>query len=333
MIKTKEPIIIFGATGFVGTNLIKKYVENKREVIALVRNPQKLKTKSKYLKVIKIDILKPETYREILKKSHLIYYLIHGMSDSDDYVRLESKQAGILAKELKSSHRLIYLSGLGEKKSDHLKSRQKVGNIFRKTSAHTLEVRASIIIGKKGYSFEMIKAIATRFPFIGSAPWSQALCEPIYIDDLVNALVMLAEVDMPKGIYEIGGGEQVKYEQLIILAAEALGVIRPRVSLPFLPKEIVVSALQLMTPEYYQAGKHLLGSIEIPTVVTNKNLLETLSIKPTPLKLAIKKAVGVVDPAHLGDHLESLWGTLSPKTKERVKKGYQLFKLVGGKKN
>lgn len=324
-----SPILIFGATGFVGQKLLEKLILQKKMVIAITRDPKKITRSSKYLTVIKGDLLKPQTYKNILKNVKIVYFLVHAMDQGEDFENLEKKQATYLANLLKKDQKIIYLSGLGKPLSPHIKSRQKVGEIFAASQAQSCELRASIIIGAGSLSFEMIYAIVKRFPLTFSTLWSQSLCQPVFIDDVINTLIKLKNAPYKKNIYEIGGSEKLYYDELIIKVANITKKKMPQVFIKNLSKDLVLKVMAFMLPEYYQTGKHLMGSIEIPTTA-QQNILKD----PTPLNQAISKAIKESDQIpqtyHFtwADKVLPILEVLPPSYLVYVKKSFRLFKSL-----
>ena len=145
--------LIFGATGFIGSNLLKRLIKSRIQVVAIVRTPEKVTLKSKYLTIVKGDLLEPSSYRQYLSGAKDIYYLVHAMGQDGSFEKIEQKQANELANVLTKKHKIIYLSGLGKPISEHIRSRQKVGDIFHNSQATSIELRASIVLGAGSLSF------------------------------------------------------------------------------------------------------------------------------------------------------------------------------------
>ena len=333
MNKTKnQTILIFGATGFIGSHLLDRLIKKRHEVIALARTPSKIKKKSKYLTVVKGDLLEPKTYEQALNKADTIYYLVHAMDKDGSFEDIETKQAQNVASKLRKNQRLIYLSGLGSPESEHIRSRQKVGEIFRNSKAKATELRASIVLGAGSLSFEMIYGIARRFPFSVKTDWSEAACEPVALEDILLTLEKLADNLIDQEICEIGSGEVVPYSDLIIKTAKLLDKNMLKVPIPRVPKSLVLEVMRFMLPEYYQTGQHLMGSIEIPTYVENQNVLDSLGKKPVSINHALQKAIANSDTSNdftWQDKIAEIVSTLPDKHKRKIRlflKGVQFLR-------
>jgi uncharacterized protein YbjT (DUF2867 family) len=289
----KPNILILGASGFVGKHLTEFLINKHERVRAYTRSSSKITLKSDHMEIFEGDIFDKDALDLALEGIDIIYFLVHGMEQKHNFEDHEAEQAKALLKSLEPHHKVIYLSGLAPEDAElskHMRSRHNVGEILRRSNAQIIELRASIVIGPGSTSFEMIRAIAHRFPFIVEANWSKALCQPIAVSDLLNYLHMskTIEVDQNK-IIEIGGKEQVEYVELIKTYAKVAGLKRPVLKIEKFPKDAVEVALEVFLPEYFEVGKKLLGSIQIPSIVTTKKDLG-FTIQPIDVLTAMERA-------------------------------------------
>lgn len=68
-----KKIIVFGATGGTGKEVVKQTLEKGDEVTAVIRNPSSFDLQYQHLKIIKGDVLQPSTFeKEITEKEAVI---------------------------------------------------------------------------------------------------------------------------------------------------------------------------------------------------------------------------------------------------------------------
>ena len=92
--------------------------------------------------------------------------------------------------------RVIYLGGLGnEPSSEHLASRHEVGVALAAGGVPVVELRAAVVLGSGSISFEMLRYLTERLPFMVCPRWVHTEIQPIALDDMVAYLVKALDVD------------------------------------------------------------------------------------------------------------------------------------------
>ena len=285
-------ILIIGASGFIGSNLLREFERHSTPVRASSRHPENILSNSNSTETTFLDLEDANTIEKSLEGISTIYYLAHAMGyGKDQFGEKEKIQAQNLSKYLTDKHKVIYLGGIAREEglSEHLQSRKTVGEILRKSTAKTIEFQASIVIGKGSASFEMIRALVYRLPFIVSAEWANSLCQPIAHKDVVSYLIQANEKKLRKkhNVFEIGGSDQLTYRELLVEFSKHENLFRPEIRLKKFPKDLAVDIMKIIIPEYVEVGAKLLGSIEIPTTVKDNSALEKFDFIPVSFKEAL----------------------------------------------
>lgn len=340
---TRLKVLVTGANGFVGQNLIRELVREGHDVYALVRSDAGVPAG---VTTLKGDLLRPESLPKLEKFDHA-FYLVHGLKgDKRGFEYLEAMMAVNFVKWIRpTGARLTYLGGLGEEElilSPHLRSRHLTGSILGCSGLPTTEFRASIVLGESSLSFEMIKAIVERLPFIPEMKLLNQPCQPISLPDLMKYLLTnLRREGTGHEIFEIGGPDVVNYGELLDMYAEIKGLRRLRVKVPDVETRVILKALDYSIPEYKEAGKKLAESLIHPTVVKSVKFREAFpEIEPKSAREAMEEAAKNSKTAYaplwekdflrelLSDKILTQSGLLSPelmKNIERVGKIRDMF--------
>jgi uncharacterized protein YbjT (DUF2867 family) len=268
-------------------------------------------------------VLDRETLPAALEGVHTAIYLVHSMGGGGEYFEERDRRAARLfadAAREAGVRRLIYLGGLGSgsELSPHLRSRQEVGEILRRSGIPTVELRASIVIGSGSLSFEMIRALVEKLPVMVTPRWVRVLAQPIAIEDVVAYL--LEAIDLPEGregIFEIGGPDRVSYGDLMRQYARQRGLKRLMIPVPALTPRLSSLWLGLVTPLYARAGRKLIDSLRNETVVTSPEALEVFSIRPRGVREAIERALVNEDR----DFAETRWNDAGSEWPRRPREG------------
>ena len=221
-----DPILVTGASGYVGGRLISELLRRGRSVRALARDPAKADQPPE-VDVRGGDAVSGRGLREALEGCRTAYYLIHSMgrgSGDADFARRDREAAvnfGEAAREA-GVERVVYLGGLGptgEDASEHLRSRHEVAELLRQRVPGFVYVRAAMIIGQGSASFEMLRHLVTRLPVMITPRWVDTRSQPVAVDDVVRALADVAELERVPGEVQLGGAEVLTYREMMARAA------------------------------------------------------------------------------------------------------------------
>lgn len=314
-------ILLTGANGYIGLRLLPTLLEEGHEVVGIVRSERRFPThqfesflESGQLSLLEGDFLGklPECPREL----DAVYYLLHSMGAGADFCELEARCAQNFVDWIKAKQ-VVYLGGIipEGKLSSHLRSREEVNGILRTGEAPVTTLRASIIVGSGSASFEIIRDLAEKLPFMVTPKWTQTLCQPVAIRNVIGYLTGVVGLqEALGGEYDIGGPDVLSYRDLLIKYAEARGLHRFIVPVPFLTPSLSARWLYLVTAASYPLAQSLVGSLINETVCTDERIQELI---PQPLlsyQEAIERAFVRIDqnrvPSSWFDSLAS--GSLNP---------------------
>ena len=290
-------VLLTGATGYVGGRLLKVLEQAGHAVRCLTRQPEFLRSRvASTTEVVQGDVSDPDSLRTALKGVDTTYYLVHSMASRGSFEQKDREAATNFgrAAQAEGVRRIIYLGGLGhgDDLSAHLSSRQEVGSILRESGVPTIELRASIVIGSGSLSFEMIRALVDRLPFMIIPRWVRVMAQPISIEDVIAYLV--AALDAPLNgsrIFEIGGADTASYLDIMKEYARQRGLKRLFLPVPVLTPRLSSLWLGLVTPLYASVGRKLVDSLRNETVVQDHSAQEVFGVRPRGLREAIERAL------------------------------------------
>ena len=271
-------VFVSGATGYIGAKLVRLLHHEGFKVRCGARIPEFLGSKvPEDVEVVQADCLDLESLEVALKGIDTAYYLVHSLAitKGQDFESLEHRCASNFAAAASRCgvKSIVYLGGLGVEDSQlspHLRSRQQVGKLLNSTDVPVIEFRASIIIGSGSLSFEMIRALCERLPFMICPRWVKSMAQPIGVWSTLSYLRAALDQDQQGHlIYEIGGSEQVCYLDIMKEYCRQRGLKRAFIVVPFLTPYLSSLWLGLITPVFARIGRKLVDSLKNSTVVTD----------------------------------------------------------------
>lgn len=296
-------ILLTGATGYVGGRLLRALEHAGRSPICLARRPDRLRgVAGPATTVVQGDVLDAASLDRALAGVTVAYYLVHAMTASGSFSETDREAARRFGDACRRAGvaRIIYLGGLGSgaELSEHLASRQEVGHLLRAAGVPVVEFRASVIVGAGSTSFEIVRALVDKLPFMVTPRWVRTPAQPIAIDDVVSYLVEALDADLPKGgIFEIGGADRVSYGDLMREYARQRNLRRVLLPVPVLSPGLSGLWLSLVAPDQAKVGRALIEGVRNETVVRDPAALETFRVKPLGIGESVRRAVEGTPPA------------------------------------
>jgi uncharacterized protein YbjT (DUF2867 family) len=266
--------LVTGATGYIGGLLAPVLLDGGHAVRALARDPAKLRDAPwrDRAEVVRGDLGDVDSLTEAFDGVDVVYYLVHSMGTSSDFVSAEAQSAGnvVTAAKRTGVRRIVYLSGLhpdGEL-SPHLRSRTAVGDILVESGIETVVLQAGIVVGSGSASFEMIRHLTDRLPVMTTPKWVHNKIQPIAVDDVLHYLAEAADATIPQSrTWDIGGPDVLEYGDAMQGYADVAG-LRKRiiVVLPLLTPTIASWWVGLVTPIPSGLARPLVESLHCDAV-------------------------------------------------------------------
>jgi uncharacterized protein YbjT (DUF2867 family) len=292
-------VLVTGASGYIGSQLMPNLVAAGHQVVGLVRDPAKLYGRCwDHVEIRRGDLLDPDSLHPVMTGVEVAYYLVHSMADGVQGFIARDYQAArnfSVAARDGGVKRIIYLGGLGECDkfiSPHLEARQDVGNILSSSGVPVTEFRAAIIIGCGSMSFEMIRYLSERLPILPVPGWITTLCQPIAIDDVLDYLTdSLNEQSSIGSVYEIGGPNVLTYAQIMQGYVQARRLKRYFFTLPLLNTRLLAYGARMVTPLPSPYLHILIDGLRSEVIVRDPSAQEVFAKKLTPYHQALRLAL------------------------------------------
>jgi uncharacterized protein YbjT (DUF2867 family) len=304
-LRSEDRVLILGGTGFVGAALIPELVRKNIRLRLLVHDPAKaadlVKTETG-LQIVEGDLLTGKGLSEALRGIHSAFYLVHSMGGrsvfrNTEYAERDNRSARnfMAVANDEGLKRIIYLGALGEKGtelSEHLRSRAEVAQILSSGRPAATILRAAIIIGAGGASFEMLRYLVERLPVMGCPKWIDTRIQPIALKDVLSYLAGCLLIPKIAGMtFDIGGSEILTYRQMMEQYAEARGLAKRVIfRVPFLTPLLSAYWVDLVTPVPSGVAHPLIEGLRNEVVCRDNSIDEFVSIEKTPFKEAVKIA-------------------------------------------
>lgn len=303
-------VLVTGANGYVGNNIIPKLVERGYKVRAQVRDLKKTDMRlGEYkdrIEIVQADVTQRETLTPIMEGVDAVIHLVAIAIEKGGATYEEVNYQGTInvvdTAEAAGVRRFINMSQNGASSAlpyRFLKSKGKAQEYVAASGMDWTALRPSAIFGEQDEFFNtfarLVQLTPIIFPLIGGG---KAEFQPVSVLDVAEAAVRCLEDDSTIGKELVLGGPEVltlgEIEKRVI---EAMGTSRLMISVP----------VGLLRPAVFVMEKVLAGSpvttslldlLAVPNTVPDNALVNHFGMEPIPFKgenLAYLKNANISD--------------------------------------
>jgi uncharacterized protein YbjT (DUF2867 family) len=287
-------ILVTGATGFIGRRLVPALLAEGHDVRAMTRRPEAYDGPAE---PVGGDVHDAATLKEALAGIEVAYYLVHSL-DAEDFEHRDALAAREFGEAAAAAgvRQIVYLGGLGADDADlsaHLRSRREVEGLLGSGGVPVTVLRAGIVVGRGGISWELTRQLVKNLPAMVVPRWVDTLTQPVALDDVIRYLVgVVGHPEAVGRVFEVGGPEQLTYQQMLQVAAELTNGRRvPILRVPVLTPRLSSYWLALVTDVDVTTGRNLVDSMVTEVVVTDTSIRDIVPGEPIPYAEAVRRAL------------------------------------------
>jgi uncharacterized protein YbjT (DUF2867 family) len=222
---------------------------------------------------------------------------VHSIGSGGDWQRGDARAALHFREAAAAAgvRQIVYLGGLGDDAdhlSPHLRSRRAVEGFLDSHGVPVLTLRAGIIVGHGGISWELTRQLVEHLPLMVTPRWVTTRTQPIAIDDVVRYLVAAPQLAIDESrAFDIGGPEVLQYVTMLRTVARIER--RPLVVLPvpLLSPSLSSRWLSLVTDIDTPTGRALVDSMTNEVVVHDTAIRSLVPFEPMPYETAARQAL------------------------------------------
>jgi uncharacterized protein YbjT (DUF2867 family) len=287
-------VLVAGSSGFVGRRLCPALQTAGHSVQAMTRHPD---TYSGAGTPVYGDVHEADSLAAALAGCDAAYYLVHSLGDAD-FTRRDADAAREFARAAADAGlgRIIYLGGLGDDGDDlseHLRSRREVEHLLGSAGVPVTTLRAGIIIGHGGISWEITRQLVEHLPAMITPRWVRTRTQPIAVGDVIRYLVGVLEEPAAEGrTFEVGGPDVLAYVDMLRRVAVIEGRHLWVIPVPLLSPRLSSRWLSLVTDVDVPTGRSLVDSMSNEVVVRDKSIRELVGFEPMSYDEAVLAALG-----------------------------------------
>jgi uncharacterized protein YbjT (DUF2867 family) len=287
-------VLVTGATGFIGARLVPVLVEAGYDVKAMTRRPDDYEGLGT---PVAGDVSDPGSLGEAVSGVDVAIYLVHSLDDDDFETKdADAARSFALAAAASGVEQIVYLGGLGKDGADlsaHLRSRREVERLLGASGVPVTVLRAAIVVGAGGISWEMTRQLVKNLPAMVVPKWAATRTQPIAVDDVIRYLAGVVGVEKTYGqVYEIGGSDRLTYVEMLQQAAELINGHRvPLTTVPVLTPGLSSRWIGLVTDVDSTTAANLIDSMSTEVLQTDYSIRDIVPGEPLSYAEAVRRAL------------------------------------------
>ncbi|MCW2258305.1 uncharacterized protein YbjT (DUF2867 family) [Providencia alcalifaciens] len=327
----KQRVLVLGASGYIGQNLIPELIKQGHQVTAAARRVDWMLSQGwQDAKCIYVDLQDPDTLAGTMKDIDIVYFLVHSMADQANLIERERAAARHVQQALNDSDvkHVVYLSSLqhGHSYSQHLISRRLTGEILRESKVPITEIRSAIIVGSGSAAFEIMRDMVYNLAILTPPRWVRSKSSPIALSNILFYLTELMRIPVTENqIFDAGGPEYMSYQELFKRFIKVSGKRRLLLPIPIPISMISVHFISLITSVPPSIAKELIQGLQHDLPADDKALRElipqTLISFDDAVRTTLAQEADAVDNAD--------WG-YDPEVRKRWRPGYGFYPKQAG---
>ena len=299
-----DSVVIAGATGFVGHAVAQRLAE-RLDVTGLTRG--RTEAKGAWTKLVTCDLFSQRDVETAFTGARYVAYLVHSMLPSARLVQGSFQDLDLIcadnvgrAAAKVGVEQIVYLGGLipadTTDLSEHLRSRREVEKALGAHGVAVTTLRAGIVIGPRGSSFEIMTRLVKRLPVMILPSWTERHCQPIDLGT-VAALVeyVTGRRETYNQTYDIGGPDVLRYREMLEIVGDELGIHRRAFGVPFVSPRISRMWVSKITGAPSALVTPLIESLHHDMICRDRRLQEASGLTGLAFREAVHASVIVED--------------------------------------
>ena len=252
--------LIFGGSGQIGRNLIRKLTRNNITVTVVTRNIHQkgliIKTQANagYIEIIEANIYDEKKIRELFKKADVCINLVgilYEKKKGNTFKNIHSLFPSLLAKLCKEYNleHLIHLSALGineAKDSNYAISKLEGEKNILDNFTQTTILRPSIVYSSSDNFSTQFMTLLNRLPIFPLYYSGKTKFMPIHCSDLTDIIYHVLQKDIQSQIIECVGPETLSFKEILQTLLILIGKKRLLVPMPLILANLSAKFFQLL---------------------------------------------------------------------------------------
>lgn len=292
-------VTLFGGTGFLGRRIAARLLECGLRVRVAARHPERIREifkSAEGLETVRADVRDEASVAAAVEGAETVINSVALYVEQGDAtfraIHVEGARRVAEAAQQAGATKLLQISGIGagtDAPSSYVRCRAEGEAAVREAFPQATIFRPSAIFGPDDAFLNTFVTIARRFPVIALLGRGTARVQPVFVDDVAEAVARFADGKGEAGqIYELGGPNIYSYRDFLELIGRHVGRRPLLVPVPVAVWDGLATAAKLLpNPPLTDAQVFLMSQDNVAS--PDLPGLKDLGVTPTSIETALKR--------------------------------------------
>ncbi len=293
-------VAVTGATGFVGRHLVDHLLRRGHRVRALARRPGTARSlAARGVQVLPGDLADRAALAALLERVEAVVHLVGIIAEwgaaTFTAVHVEGTRRLLAAATAAGVRRFVHMSAVGARPEPgatrYHRTKWQAEELVRSSGVAAAIFRPSMINGPENVPIRTLARVHRWAPVVPVFGDGRSLTQPVWIEDVAVAFALAVERAQLDGTYELGGPEQLSFDEFVRAIGRASGHPRPLIHVPLALARLGARLCDPLGPAAPITSDQLQMLVE--GSATPQNAIESVfGIKPTGLEAGLRRFLG-----------------------------------------
>ncbi len=257
-------ILVSGGTGFIGRRLVARLVESGERVRSVARGQRPALRRGSGqaelptgVEVAQANVATgeglPDAMVGVERAVHLVGIIREVKGQTFEGEIRQGTERLVEAAKAAGAKKLVYVSAIGARDDPtypYLHAKWRAERAVIESELNYTVLRPSIVFGEGDEFINALAGLARRNPLVPIAGDGRTRFQPVWVEDVVSCILASLEDGSHDGeVIEIGGPEQMTYEEMLDAVMAKLGVSRPKVHVPLGVMRLLARLMERTLPK------------------------------------------------------------------------------------
>lgn len=236
-------ILVTGATGFLGAEILRRASARGWRVRGLARHPERAEALGRlpHVELFRGDVAEPEELDEAFEDVTAVVHLVGIIAERGDQtfrrVHVDGTRDVLAAAGRSGVRRFVHTSALGveagREASAYFRTKWEAEEAVRTSGLAATIFRPSLVFGPDDLFFNRLATAIRWSPFVPLPGSGKSRFQPVWVGDVAECFLQAARMSAtPRPVYDLAGPVVLTLREIVTVLAGVLGTRRATLPLP-----------------------------------------------------------------------------------------------------